>query len=70
MSNTSRILARSASSAGVKRSSLLRLIMPRLSGDAGESLADALASGDVDTFSKIWADVTQNVLTQVGESKQ
>ena len=43
------------------RSAMLKLIMPRLSQDRGERLAQAVKEKDGDTFQKIFAEIGKEI---------
>lgn len=53
------------SDSGASRSALLRMVMPHLSGKAGDNLAKLYEAGNVEAFANAWAKVTENILQKV-----
>lgn len=52
-----------------KRSAMLRIIMPHLSRDTGDALADAIDSNNVNKFKATWDKVKKEISKKLMESK-
>ena len=54
---------------GNARSKMLRVIMPHLSRETGDSLANAIANGKVAMFKKVWDKVKSEIANEIATSK-
>ena len=59
------MLCRSGSSQARKRSDMLRLIMPYLSGQAGDKLAEAVATSNQQEFVSLWREAEKSILADM-----
>lgn len=55
---------------GSKRSLMLRTIMPHLSQDVGDALADAISRNDSAKFTKAWDRVKKEIAAKLDNHKQ
>lgn len=62
-------LAKGKSPSAKKRSQMLRMIMPHLSRESGESLADAISQGNSHKFTQVWNQVRDEIAGKIGHHR-
>lgn len=61
-------LSRRGKGAGSRRSMMLRTIMPHLSRETGDQLAEAIGKGDTEKFRRVWDKVKNEISQQIARS--
>lgn len=62
-------VARGKSPSAKKRSQMLRMIMPHLSRESGDALADAISKGNSHQFTKVWNKVRDEIAGKIGHHR-
>ncbi|MNQ44039.1 hypothetical protein D3C85_577820 [compost metagenome] len=61
--------ARGKSPSAKKRSQMLRVVMPFLSRDTGDALADAIDKGNAQQFTRVWNKVRDEISNKLGHHR-
>jgi len=62
-------VARGKSPSAKKRSQMLRMIMPHLSRESGDALADAISKGNSHQFTQVWNKVRDEIAGKIGHHR-
>lgn len=62
-------VARGKSPSAKKRSQMLRMIMPHLSRESGDALADAISQGNSHKFTQVWNQVRDEIAGKIGHHR-
>lgn len=61
--------ARGKSPSAKKRSQMLRVVMPFLSRETGDQLADAISTGNPQQFTRVWNKVRDEIAGKIGHHR-
>lgn len=62
-------VAKGKSPSAKKRSQMLRMIMPHLSRESGDQLADAISNGNSHQFTQVWNKVRDEIAGKIGHHR-